>query len=87
MIPEAHEWNPRKVPEDDHEAPLFVEHIPRLWDALFTFAAFQSKVSSGGYLRQNRYSPCVQIKPGRETHECHILGNTTQLEPFIMKKE
>ena len=43
VIPQAHEWDPRKVPEDDHETPLFVEHIPRLWDTLFTFAAFQSK--------------------------------------------
>jgi hypothetical protein len=86
-IPQAHEWNARKVPEDDHEAPLFVEHIPRLWDTLFTFAAFQSKVSSGEYLEQNRYSPRVQIKPGRKTHECHILGDDTQLKPSIMKKE
>jgi hypothetical protein len=50
VIPQAYEWDPRKVPEDDHEAPLFVEHIPRLWDTLFTFATFRSKVSSGGYL-------------------------------------
>lgn len=42
-MPQAHEWNTGKVPEDDHEAPLFVEHIPRLWDTLFTFAAFQNQ--------------------------------------------
>jgi len=58
------EWNPRKVPEDNHETPLFVEHIPRLWDTLFAFAA------------------CVQIKPGRKAHECHIGGDNAIL--FIL---
>ena len=28
-----------KVPEDDHEAPLLVEHVPRLRNALFTLGA------------------------------------------------
>lgn len=43
VISRAHEWDPGKVPEDDHEAPFFMEHVPRLWDTLFTFAAFESK--------------------------------------------
>ena len=34
----------------------------------------KAKVSSGGCFGQNHCSPCVQIKPGRKTHECHILG-------------
>src|SRR6266446_43961 len=52
-IPQAHEWNSRKIPEDNHEAPLFVEHIPCLWNTLFTFAASQNKVSRGGYFDIN----------------------------------
>ena len=28
-----------KIPEDDHESPLFVEHVPCLRDALFALGA------------------------------------------------
>lgn len=42
-MPWTHEWDAGKIPEDNHEAPLFVEHVPRLGDTLFAFAAFNTR--------------------------------------------
>jgi len=39
----THERHTRKIPKDNHEAPLFVEHIPCLGDTLFAFAASKAK--------------------------------------------
>ena len=39
----THEWDPGKIPKDNHEAPLFVEHVPCLRDTLFAFAASKAK--------------------------------------------
>jgi hypothetical protein len=43
VISRAYKWHPCKVPEDDHETPLFVEHIPCLRNTFFTFAASKAK--------------------------------------------
>ena len=43
MIRWTHKWDPRKIPKNNHEAPLFVKHIPCLRDTLFAFAASKAK--------------------------------------------
>ena len=35
----TYEGDTSKIPEDDEEAPLLVEHVPGLRDALFALAA------------------------------------------------
>jgi len=66
-----------KVPEDDHEAPLLVEHVPRLWNALFTLGAAKNRQRmSGGYKGNHR--PSVDIETSSKNHESHILEQQTQ---------
>jgi hypothetical protein len=58
----AHERNSGEIPENDHKAPLLMEHVPSLRNAFFTLAAILSP-SEEPSLRGNipMSSPSVDI--------------------------
>lgn len=60
-----------EVPEDNHEAPLLVEHVPCLRDALFTLGTAKDREHTSADTR-NRL-PSVNIKTSSKNHESHIL--------------
>lgn len=75
-----------KVPEDDHKAPLLVEDVPRLRNALLTLGT--AKESSAQRAKDTgNHPPGVNIEAGSKNHESHILGNEVRTTEPIYTEE
>ena len=68
----TYEGNTSEVPENDHEAPFLMEHVPGLRNAFFAFDAAWI-LDMTGCTTQISDIPCIQVQPSREAHESHVL--------------